>query len=114
VNRIRFDRDPAGEGGAREGGPYGLARAADGRRLAVSNYTVDTPARQRDGDRRIYLVDVDPDHGGVGFDLSFRDEVAGTVGLDFNRTRWPHGDSGPARPAALLFAVPIRLPEAEE
>jgi hypothetical protein len=110
VNRLRFDRDPAEPHHARVGGPHGLALSADGQRLAVSNYTIDVPARRREGDRRVYMVHVDPRHGGIGFDLTFRDEVSGAVGVDFNRTSWPHGVTGPARPAAVLFAVPSPVP----
>ncbi len=113
VGKLRFDRDPQG-GGAREGGPHGIAMGADGHRLAVSNYTVDTPARHRDGDRRVYIVDVDPESGGVAFDLRFRDELLHDVGIDFNRVRWPHGATGPARPAAVLFAEQLPPPEEED
>jgi hypothetical protein len=112
VARLRFDRDPEGRGGSREGGPHGIAMGADGRRLAVSDYTVDVPARRRDGDRRVYVVNVDPERPGVSFDLGFRDELLHTVGVDFNRVRWPHGSTGPARPAAVVFAK--RLPEPED
>jgi hypothetical protein len=113
VNRLRFDRDPDLAHQRRGGGPHGVSLSADGSRLAVSNFTVDVPARQRDGDRRVYLVRVDPRGGGVSFDLRFRDEVTGSVGVDFNRTRWPHGDTGAARPAALSFAV-VREVAADE
>jgi hypothetical protein len=111
VNGLRFDRNPAPPHELRTGGPHALALSTDGRRLAVTNYTIDVPARQRDGDRRVYLVHVDPDAGAVGFDRTFRDELTGTVGVNFNRARWPHGATGPARPAAVLFAVPQQLPE---
>ncbi len=105
VAELRFDRDPAPPYGARAGRPHGVALSIDGTRLAVSDYTIDVPAKRRDGDRRVYVVRVDPDGGHVDFDLAFRDEVSGTVGVDFNRAAWPHGATGPARPAALLFAV---------
>lgn len=113
VAKLRFDRDPAGGGGTREGGPHGIAIGAAGRRLAVSNYSVDVPARHRDGDRRVYVVDADPEAGSVGFDLTFRDELLRSVGVDFNRARWPHGATGPARPAAVLFAKRLPPPEDE-
>lgn len=112
VNNLRFDRDPERPNEPREGGPSALALSTDGRRLAVANYTIDVPALRRDGDRRVYLVHIDPESGAVGFDGTFRDELDGTIGLDFNRNRWPHGETGPARPAALLFAVPRIVPGA--
>jgi len=114
VDKLRFDRDPEGRGGAREGGPHGIAMGAAGTRLAVANYTVDVPTRRRDGDRRVYILKVDPESGGVGFDLSFRDESLHSVGVDFNRVRWPHGATGPARPAAVLFVKTLPPPEDEE
>jgi hypothetical protein len=114
VAKLRFDRDPEGRGGAREGGPHGIAMGADGHRLAVLNYTVETPARHRDGDRRVYIVDADPESGSVAFDLSFRDELLHSVGIDFNRVRWPHGATGPARPAAAVFAKKLPPPEQED
>jgi len=113
VNRLRFDRDPARSGEPRVGGPHGLALSADGRRLAVSNYTVDVPGRRRDGDRRVYVVHVDPAAGAVGFDGAFRDEASGAVGVSFDRRRWPHGETGPARPAAVLFAVVQQVMESK-
>ncbi len=107
VGGLRFDRDPAPPRRLRAGGPHGLTISRDGTRVAVCNYSIDVPAQRRDGDRRVYLVRIDPDDGAVGFDMAFRDEVSGAVGVDFNRTRWPHGDTGPARPAAALFVAPL-------
>jgi hypothetical protein len=114
VGKLRFDRDPEGLGGTREGGPHGLVMGADGHRLAVSNYGVDVPARHRDGDRRVYIIEVNPENGGVVFDLAFRDELLHSVGIDFNRVRWPHGATGPARPAAMVFATRLPPPEDED
>lgn len=113
VNRLRFDRDPERPQESREGGPSGLTLSMDGRRLAVANYTIDVPALHRDGDRRVYLLHVDPESGAIGFDGVFRDEFSETIGVDFNRNHWPHGDAGPARPAAVLFVAPRIVPEAE-
>jgi hypothetical protein len=79
--------------------------SADGSRVAVSDYTVDVPGYVRDGDHRVYLLRVDTATGRLRVDDAFRDELTGEVGVDFNRTHWPHGDTGPARPAGLLFAA---------
>jgi hypothetical protein len=79
---------------------------ADGSRIAVADYTIDVPSYARDGDRRVYLLRLDTETGGLRIDDAFRDETSGTVGVDFNRTRWPHGESGAARPAGLVFVAP--------
>jgi hypothetical protein len=71
-----------------------LAMSLDGRRIAVS-----------DG-RRVRRVALDPGTGRLRPDGSFRDEQTGDPGVDFGRTSWPHGETGPARPRALLFVSP--------
>ena len=64
-------------------------------RLAVSNYFV---ARSGlDGDHKVNMVDLGPD-GKTTVDNSFRDEVTGEVGINFNRKTWPHGPFGNAKP----------------
>jgi hypothetical protein len=111
VSSVRLDRDPDPEGKAsrrpRTGGPGGLAMASDGSRIAVADYTVDVPTYRRDGDHRLYMLRVDSEAGQLRVDTAFRDEESGEVGLDFDRAKWPHGATGPARPRGLLFvAVP--------
>ena len=105
TSAVRFDRDPDAPGRARRGGPHGVAMSADGSRVAVADYTVDVPTFVQDGDHRVYLVRLDPASGRLRIDSAFRDELTGEVGVDFNRMRWPHGDTGPARPGGLLFVT---------
>ena len=50
---------------------------------------------------------IDPGTGRLRLDTAFRDEATGAVGVDFNRTTWPHGATGPARPAGLLFVTEL-------
>jgi hypothetical protein len=107
VHRLRFDRDPAHREATRRGGPHGVALSVGGHRLAVADYTIDVPARRLDGDRRVYVVRMSPASGDIDFDRTFRDEHTKTVGVDFNRAVWPHGRTGSARPAAVLFVAPI-------
>jgi hypothetical protein len=85
--------------------------SADGTRLAVADYTVDVPGYQLDGDHRVYLVRLDPATGQLRFDAAFRDELTNEVGVDFNRTQWPHGETGPARPHGLAFVTAEPPPE---
>jgi hypothetical protein len=107
VSSVRLDRDPDrdGKGKPRPGGPGALAMASDGSRIAVADYTVDAPTYRRDGDRRLYLLRLDAETGELRVDTAFRDETTDEVGVDFNRAKWPHGASGPARPRGLVFVA---------
>jgi hypothetical protein len=108
ASTVRLDRNPGdgkAAGAPRAGGPGGLAMASDGSRIAVADYTVDVPTYQRDGDHRLYMLRVDTETGQLRVDNAFRDETTDEVGIDFNRTKWPHGATGPARPRGLLFVA---------
>jgi hypothetical protein len=71
-------------------------------RLAVSNYFV--LATGLDGDHRVCMID-QRINGRLTLDTTFRDEFTGTPCVQMNRTRWPHGATGFARPHGVLFAV---------
>jgi hypothetical protein len=71
-------------------------------RVAASNYFLS--ATGFDGDHRVCLFDIAA-NGRPSLDRSFRDEQTRRPCLDFDRTRWPHGDRGPAKPHGLLFVV---------
>lgn len=74
-------------------------------RLAVANYFVaDTYI---DGDHRVCMLNLTPG-GKLAMDNTFRDEQTGTPCVDFDRTVWPHGERGAARPHGVLFAVADR------
>jgi hypothetical protein len=74
----------------------------DVRRISVANYFV---ARTGiDGNHKVYMVDVDAT-GHLSLDQSFVDENDGTPGVSFNRTGWPHGNFGNAKPHSQLFVV---------
>ena len=74
---------------------------ADEKRLAVSDYFVSRSGV--DGDHRVCMVNVDK--GKLAFDKSFIDENEGTPCVDFNRTVWPHGKTGAAKPHSELFVI---------
>jgi hypothetical protein len=112
VSAVRLDRDPIDTGRERRGGPHALTMSADGTRIAVSNYTIDVPGRVQDGDHRVHVLRLDPDSGRLRIDGAFQDEATGQVGVGFDRASWPHGATGEARPAGLLFITP-EPPEAE-
>jgi len=44
--------------------------------------------------------------GKLSLDTTFRDENEGTPCVTFNRTNWPHGAYGDAKPHSELFVVP--------
>ena len=76
---------------------------SDIRRLSVSDYFV---ARTGvDGNHKVCMINVAPD-GKLTMDTSFRDENEGTPCVDFNRTNWPQGKSGYAKPHSELFVTP--------
>src|SRR5213593_119549 len=106
VSAVRLDRDPLNTSKARQGGPHGVAMSADGTRIAVADYTVDVPGYRQDGDHRVYMLRLDPATGRLRIDGAFQDELSGEVGVSFERASWPHGETGPARPAGLLFVTP--------
>src|SRR5262249_32306686 len=93
------------EEGTRRGGPSALAMSQDGTRIAVADYTADVPGYHADGDRRVYVLRLDPGTGRLRVDNSFRDEVSGAVGVDFDRGAWPHGTTGAPRPHGLLVVA---------
>ncbi|GAA3241161.1 hypothetical protein GCM10017691_44090 [Pseudonocardia petroleophila] len=70
-------------------------------RIAYSNYFV---ARTGiDGNHRVCIADVED--GVMTVDEDFRDEARGGTCVDFNRLRWPHGETGNAKPHSMIFAV---------
>ena len=70
-------------------------------RIAASNYFV---ARTGvDGDHKICMLKLKK--GKLSLDTSFRDENDGTPCVNFNRTSWPHGNTGNAKPHSELFVV---------
>jgi hypothetical protein len=74
-------------------------------RLTFANYFV---ARSGvDGDHRLYMVDVDPTTGKLSYDESWRDEVTGRMGTDFNRTDWPgNPGAGHYKPHSMVWVCP--------
>jgi len=50
-----------------------------------------------DGDHKVCMVNISPT-GKLTLDQTFLDENEGTPCVDFNRTNWPHGADGNAKP----------------
>ena len=74
----------------------------DVKRLAYANYFVARTGLN--GDHRVCVVDVNDD-ASLSLDPKFRDERTGEPCIDFDRTTWPHGDWGPAKPHSMLFVT---------
>lgn len=72
------------------------------RRIATANYFL--AAVGLDGDHRVCMIDVSR-RGELSLDRQFRDEHTGETCVNFNRTEWPHGPEGFARPHGVLFTV---------
>ncbi|MDQ1696146.1 MAG: hypothetical protein QOJ03_1499, partial [Frankiaceae bacterium] len=97
------------------GGPHwgaldNFKRSADGsfvetnqpNRLAYSNYFV---ARTGvDGNHKVCIATIGPD-AQLTPDRTFIDENDGTPCVNFNRTNWPHGAEGNAKPHSEMFVV---------
>jgi hypothetical protein len=89
------------------GGPHVVALDSDESRLAVVDYFVDLtqgfglPGTGSGGDHRVYLI---KRRGGqLELDRNFNDENDHLPGVNFNRTGWPHGQTGNAKPHGLIF-----------
>ena len=80
----------------------GYAETSNPTRIAVSDYFV---ARTGvNGNHKVCMVDIGTD-GKLSIDRSFIDENEGTPCVNFNRTNWPHGATGNAKPHSELFVV---------
>lgn len=53
---------------------------------------------------RVLMVRMDPESGTLAFDSTFRDRGSADPGVLFNRTSWPHGQAGSARPHGAVFS----------
>lgn len=68
---------------------------------AVTNRVVITPGR--DGNSRLYLLEFDPQSGGLKIDERFRD-TDGNPGFNFENRQWPHGWKGSGSPHGAVFS----------
>jgi hypothetical protein len=55
------------------------------------------------GTGRSLIVDLDEATGALTVDEAFRDKAGAHPGIDFNRTHWPHGETGGAVVHGALF-----------
>ncbi len=55
---------------------------------------------------RVLVVRLDPDTGQFELDATFRDSGSVEPGVSFDRSEWPHGSAGAARPHGAVFSRP--------
>lgn len=77
--------------------PHWISIEPGGRRVVLTSGEGDTLYR-------VLIVRLDPATGSLEFDRSFRDPGRDEPGVTFDRTRWPHGTVGPARPHGAVFS----------
>jgi hypothetical protein len=83
-------------------GDGAFAETARPKRLAFSDYFV---ARTGvDGNHKVCIATIGAD-GKLALDRTFLDENEGTPCVDFDRTTWPHGKEGNAKPHSEMFVV---------
>ncbi len=75
--------------------PHWLALDPTGGRIVVAD--------RGDGERRLFVLTIDPTSGELAVDERFRDPGSGRPGVSFDRRAWPHGATGPARPHGTVF-----------
>lgn len=75
--------------------PHWLALDANGRRIVVAD--------RGDGERRLFILTIDPATGELALDETFREEGSDRPGFSFDRREWPHGATGPAKPHGSVF-----------
>ncbi|MET9254311.1 hypothetical protein [Streptomyces sp. NPDC003717] len=99
------------DGGPHWGAMDNFEKGWDGRyretktvkRVATANYFL-AGAFGGDGDHRVCMFGLGGKDG-IALDRTFKDEVTRRPCVSFNRTSWPHGEAGDARPHGVLFVV---------
>lgn len=77
--------------------PHWISIEPGGRRVVLTSGPGETHYR-------ILVVRMDPDTGALEFDETFRDAGAAEPGVLFDRSSWPHGQAGAARPHGAVFS----------
>ena len=76
--------------------PHWLAREPHSNRLVLTS---------DDRDHRVLLARFDSVKGVLSWDSTFRDPDTKRLGVDFNRSSWPHGATGSAMPHGAIFGA---------
>jgi hypothetical protein len=79
--------------------PHWISMEPDGDRIVLTSSSGETV-------HRVLVLRLDPETGDLSLDPSFRDPDSEVPGVRFDRSVWPHGAAGPARPHGSVFARP--------
>jgi len=77
--------------------PHWISMEPEGDRIVVTSGPGATQYR-------VLVVHLDPETGRLALDSSFVDPGSAEPGVRFDRTSWPHGDAGWARPHGAVFS----------
>ena len=77
--------------------PHWISIEPGGRRVVVTSGEGKTLYR-------VLIVSLDPETGALAFDATFQEPGSTEPGVSFERTSWPHGAGGPARPHGAVFS----------
>ena len=77
--------------------PHWLSMEPNGNRIVITSGTGATQYR-------VMLLHFDPATGAVAIDSTFRDAGSTVPGVSFDRTAWPHGTAGKAKPHGAVFS----------
>ena len=77
--------------------PHWLSMEPNGNRIVMTSGTGATLYR-------VLLLQFDPSTGAVAIDSTFRDPGSSVPGVSFDRTSWPHGAAGKAKPHGAVFS----------
>jgi hypothetical protein len=77
--------------------PHWLSMEPVGNRMVLTSSTGATQYR-------VLLFTLDPATGRIAMDSTFRDPGSSVPGVSFDRTSWPHGAAGRAKPHGAVFS----------
>jgi 56kDa selenium binding protein (SBP56) len=77
--------------------PHWISIEPGGRRVVLTSSTGATRTK-------VLLINLDSETGEMSFDRAFRDRGSEEIGIDFDRSIWPHGAAGPAKPHGAVFS----------
>jgi hypothetical protein len=78
--------------------PHWIAADEDGRRIVLNSGEY--------GEHRLFMVNFDPQTGGLKLDERFRDPGSARAGVSMDGKSWPHGFHGDAYPHGTVFSRP--------
>lgn len=77
--------------------PHWISMEPEGDRIVVTSAEGSTLYR-------VLVVHLDPETGSLALDSTFRSPDTAVPGVSFDRSKWPHGAAGSARPHGAVFS----------